>query len=74
MLHADTALFGARAARSAAWHGADRAVRVRPPFEPAPGVYIRETIGVIESLDLPDGDKERIYRGNAERLLKISVR
>lgn len=75
MFHADTALFGARAATQCglAFFGVDHVLFASDtPFEPAPGVYIRETIGVIESLDLPDGDKERIYRGNAERLLNRS--
>jgi predicted TIM-barrel fold metal-dependent hydrolase len=75
MFHADTALFGARAATQCglAFFGADHVLFASDtPFEPVPGVYIRETIGVIESLDLPAEDKERIYRGNAERLLNRS--
>ena len=39
------------------------------PFEPAPGVYIRETIRVIEALGLSEADKDKIYRRNAERVL-----
>ena len=35
------------------------------PFEPSPGLYIRETIRVIEALDLDPESKEKIYRGNA---------
>jgi aminocarboxymuconate-semialdehyde decarboxylase len=41
------------------------------PFEPTPGLYCRETISVIERLDLPDDHKDQIYRRNAERLLNI---
>jgi predicted TIM-barrel fold metal-dependent hydrolase len=77
MFHADTALFGARAATQCglAFFGVDHVLFASDtPFEPAPGVYIRETIGVIESLNLPAEDKERIYRGNAERLLKLSLK
>jgi hypothetical protein len=42
------------------------------PFEPAPGLYARETISAIEGLELTADEKDRIYRRNAERLLKIS--
>ncbi len=76
MFYADTALFGARAATRCGldFFGSDHVLFASDtPFEPTPGLYIRETIGVIESLDLPAEDKGRIYRGNAERLLKLSL-
>ena len=41
------------------------------PFDPTPGLYIRETIQVIESLDLSANQKDQIFRRNAEKLLKI---
>jgi aminocarboxymuconate-semialdehyde decarboxylase len=41
------------------------------PFEPAPGVYIRDTIRVLESMGLEPAEKEKIYRGNAQRVLKL---
>jgi aminocarboxymuconate-semialdehyde decarboxylase len=41
------------------------------PFEPTPGLYVRETIRVIESLDLTPDQKDRIYRRNAEKLLNL---
>ena len=41
------------------------------PFEPTPGLYARETIRVIESLDLTPDQKDRIYRRNAEKLLNL---
>jgi aminocarboxymuconate-semialdehyde decarboxylase len=72
MFHADTALFGALAATRCGleFFGADRVLFASDtPFEPSPGLYIRETIRVIESLGLAEVDKEKIYRGNAERLL-----
>ena len=31
-------------------------------------MYIRETIKVIDSLDISAADRDKIYRGNAERL------
>jgi predicted TIM-barrel fold metal-dependent hydrolase len=77
MFHADTALFGALAATRCglSFFGVDHVLFASDtPFEPTPGLYIRETIRVIESLDLTAADKERIYRGNAERLLKLPAR
>jgi predicted TIM-barrel fold metal-dependent hydrolase len=75
MFYADTALFGATAATRCGldYFGVDRVLFASDtPFEPEPGLYIRETIRVIESLGLTADDKERIYRGNAERLLGLS--
>ena len=75
MFYADTALFGARAATRCGleFFGEDRVLFASDtPFEPAPGVYIRETIAVIESLGLSDAAGECIYNGNAKRLLKLS--
>jgi aminocarboxymuconate-semialdehyde decarboxylase len=74
--YADTALFGARAATRCGleFFGADRVVFASDmPFEPSPGLYARETIEVIESLELSPTDKHKIYCGNAQRLLKLAV-
>jgi len=71
---ADTALFGARAATVCGldFFGLSNIVFASDtPFEPTPGLYIRETIKVIESLDLTPDQKDQIYRKNAEKLLKI---
>jgi predicted TIM-barrel fold metal-dependent hydrolase len=73
MFHADTALFGALAATRCGleFFGTDRVLFASDtPFEPAPGVYIRETIGVIEALGLSAAQKDQIYRGNAERIIR----
>ena len=43
------------------------------PFEPTPGLYARETIRVIESLDLTADEKDRIYRRNAAEILGLQV-
>jgi uncharacterized protein len=75
MFYADTALFGAQAATRCGldFFGADRVLFASDtPFEPAPGVYIRETIQVIENLGLGEDQKRQIYRTNAERLLKLA--
>jgi predicted TIM-barrel fold metal-dependent hydrolase len=74
MFYADTALFGALAGTKCGldFFGVDQVLFASDaPFEPQPGLYIRETIGVIESLDLTAEEKERIYRRNALRLLKM---
>jgi uncharacterized protein len=75
MFYADTALFGGFPATQCglAFFGLDRVLFASDvPFEPSPGLYIRETIRCIEGLGLQPDQKDRIYRGNAERLLKMS--
>ena len=75
-VHGDTALFGALAGTKCGldFFGVDHVVFASDtPFEPTPGLYIRETIRVIESLGLTADEKDRIYRRNAERLLKIGT-
>ncbi len=75
MFYADTALFGGFPATQCglAFFGLDRVLFASDvPFEPSPGLYIRETIRCIEGLGLNAQQKDQIYRGNAERLLKIS--
>lgn len=74
MFLADTALFGARPATVCGleFFGIDNIVFASDtPFEPQPGLYIRETIKVIESLDLTAEQKDQIFRGNAAKLLKL---
>jgi uncharacterized protein len=74
MFYADTALFGAGPATRCGldFFGVDHVLFASDtPFEPEPGVYIRETIRVIESLGLSAEDKDKIYRKNAERLLNL---
>jgi aminocarboxymuconate-semialdehyde decarboxylase len=74
---ADTALFGAGPATRCGleFFGIDNVVFASDtPFEPSPGLYIRETIKVIEGLGLTADEKDRIYCRNAERLLNIAVR
>jgi predicted TIM-barrel fold metal-dependent hydrolase len=75
LFYADTAMFGARAATRCGveFFGADRVLFASDmPFDPTPGLYMRETIRVIESLDLTAEDRQRIYAGNAQRLLGLS--
>jgi aminocarboxymuconate-semialdehyde decarboxylase len=43
------------------------------PFDPeGGGLYIRETLKVIDGLDIPEPDRHKIYQGNAERLFNRS--
>ncbi len=42
------------------------------PFEPTPGLFIKETIKVLDSLDLTAEQRTQIYEGNARRLLKLN--
>ena len=76
MFYADTALFGAMAGTKCGldFFGVGHVVFASDaPFEPQPGLYIRETIRVIESLDLTAEQRDRIYRRNALRLLKLET-
>jgi aminocarboxymuconate-semialdehyde decarboxylase len=76
MFYADTALFGSRAATDCAlaFFGADKMVFASDaPFDPEKGpMYIRETIKVIESLEISEAERAKILHGNAEKLLKLS--
>ncbi len=76
MFYADTALFGAYDATVCGlrFFGADRVLFASDsPFDPEKGpMYIRETIGILDRLPMSTEDRERIYWGNAVRLLKLS--
>ena len=76
MFLADTALFGARDAMTCglAFFGADQVVFASDfPFDPEKGTFnIRETIRDIDSLDISDTDRKKIYEGNARRLLRMT--
>ena len=68
--------FGARAATRCGleFFGAEQVLFASDmPFDPTPGLYMRETIKVIESLELSSEDREQIYYGNARRLLGLEV-
>jgi aminocarboxymuconate-semialdehyde decarboxylase len=72
MFWADTAVFGSRAATECgvAFFGTDQVVFASDaPFDPEGGpLYIRETLKVIDGLDVSDAERRQIYQGNAERL------
>src|SRR6516225_6057420 len=72
--YADTALFGGAAATRCGleFFGVDHVLFASDvPFEPLPGLYIRETIRCIESAGLSNDKKHLIYQGNAEKLLGL---
>jgi predicted TIM-barrel fold metal-dependent hydrolase len=74
MFYADTALFGGLSATKCGldFFGVDHCVFASDlPFEPSPGLYIRETIRCVEGLDITADEKDKIYRRNALRLLNM---
>jgi predicted TIM-barrel fold metal-dependent hydrolase len=36
-------------------------------------MYIRDTIKVIDRLEITEQERARIYQGNAEKLLKLKI-
>ena len=75
MFYADSAVFGSVAATKCGleFFGADNVLFASDsPFDPEKGPgYIRETIKVITELPISDTDKQKIFEGNAKRLLKL---
>jgi aminocarboxymuconate-semialdehyde decarboxylase len=76
MFHADTALFGARAATLCGldFFGADQCLFATDfPFDPEGGeLFVRDTIRVLDSLDIAETDRAKLYQANARRLLRLS--
>ena len=75
MFYGDTALFGGRAGTICGleFFGIDHVLFASDtPFEPTPGLFIRETIKVIDSLEISAADRDKIYFRNAQRLLGLS--
>ncbi len=74
--YADTALFGAAAATRCglSFFGVDQVLFASDtPFEPEPGTYIRETIDVIDNLEITADERDRIYWKNARQLLRLDL-
>jgi len=75
MFYGDTVLGGAAAplACGIAFFGADHVVFASDcPFDPEGGpMFIREGIRSVEDLKLSEGDKRKIYFGNAMKLLRM---
>ena len=74
--YADSAVFGSKAATECglAFYGADQVLFASDcPFDPERGPgYIRETIKVLESLDIDQASREKINYKNAEKLFGIA--
>lgn len=76
--YADSATFGSRPATVCGleFYGADHVVFASDcPFDPEKGPgYIRETIKIIDSLDISKADRDKIYYGNLEKLVGRKLR
>ncbi len=75
MFYADTALFGGKAGTVCGleYFGADHVLFASDyPFDPKPGQFIRDTIAILDSIELSEADRAKIYYRNAERLLKLA--
>src|SRR5690606_28551009 len=74
---ADTATFGSRRAVEHAleFFGPERVIFASDaPFDPEGGpMYIRETLAVIDALDVPDQTRAAIYQDNTARLLNLTL-
>jgi uncharacterized protein len=70
--NADTAVFGSRSATVCGleFYGIDKVVFASDcPFDPEGGpMYIRETIKIIDGLDISKADRDKIYFRNIEKL------
>lgn len=75
--YADTASFGSRKAIEHAmeFFGEDNVVFASDaPFDPEGGpMYIRETIDVIDNMDITETQRQKIYQDNAVRLMGITL-
>lgn len=77
MFYADTATFGSKMATLSAidFFGADQVVFASDaPFDPEKGpMYIRETIKILDTIDISEEDRAKIYHKNAQKLLKLKT-
>lgn len=73
----DTAVFGSLSATKCGldFFGVDNVLFASDaPFDPEKGpMYIRETIKVIDQLDITPEERAKIYQGNAQRLLRLNL-
>jgi predicted TIM-barrel fold metal-dependent hydrolase len=76
MFYADTALFGSLAGTlcGLAFFGVDQILfGSDSPFDPEKGPgYIRETIKTINVLPISEAERQKIFEGNAKKLLKLT--
>ncbi len=73
--YGDTALFGALEATQCGYRffGAEHTVFASDcPFDPEGGAFfLRETIRILDAIDIAASERQQIYEGNAKRLLKF---
>jgi aminocarboxymuconate-semialdehyde decarboxylase len=78
MFYADSALFTSAGATRLAldFFGVDRFLFASDaPFDPEQGpMYIRETIRILDALDIDPPSREKIYAGNAMSMLQLEQR
>ena len=70
--YADSAVFGSKAATECglSFYGADKVLFASDcPFDPEKGTYyIRETLKILDSIDMPKKERKAIMHGNLEKL------
>ena len=75
---ADTAVFGASPATKCGleFFPVDKIVFASDcPFDPEKGtMYTRETLRIIDGIDMPKADKEKIWHGNLEAITGVKFR
>jgi aminocarboxymuconate-semialdehyde decarboxylase len=78
LFYADTALFGAHEATKCGlrFFGVERTLFASDaPFDPEGGrAYIRDTIEIMERLELSPAERRAIYAGNLTRLCRLDQR
>jgi aminocarboxymuconate-semialdehyde decarboxylase len=77
MFYADTAVFGSDSATRCCidFFGVDHVLFASDaPFDPEGGpMYIRETVRIIDALEISEEDRARIYRDNAVEMLGLTL-
>ncbi|WP_136685608.1 amidohydrolase family protein [Falsirhodobacter xinxiangensis] len=77
MFYADTALFGSLSATKCGFDffGADKIIFASDcPFDPEGGYqFIRDTMNVLDQMDLTPQDRENVMGGNIRRMMKVKV-
>jgi aminocarboxymuconate-semialdehyde decarboxylase len=77
MFYADTSVNGSKSATRCGldFFGADHVLfGTDCPFDPEGGpLFIREIIKTIDSLNLKEGDRRKLYFGNALRMLRLDL-
>ena len=75
--YCDTAVFGGEPATHAglAFYDLDKIVFASDcPFDPEKGtMYTRETLRILEGIDMPAADKDKIWHGNLERITGVKL-